>query len=470
MSHSLTARLGLGLTAGLVAVFALQWLLVTLAIRHAGESYLRTRLEHDLEAILAALAFDTDGRLRLAEARLGPIYRQPFSGHYFRIDSGTQQLRSRSLWDTDFTLPAASAELARLIGPRGQPLLVLTRRYRLQDQAVTVSVAEELTALEDEIARFGRRYAVVSLGAFIVLIVLQTAVVRFGLRGVQQLRDELDRLEHGELVHLSEKDVPTEVQPLVQTLNRLLEALRSRLERSRAALGNLAHALKTPLTLLADLATHETLRRLPQIRRRLATQTETMRRHIERELARARLAGSGTPGQWFDAAKDIPALLATLAALYRERHLVFERSLVGPDHWPAEREDMLELLGNLLDNACKWARCRVRLAVRGPVSTGTTRGSVPRNGALVITVEDDGPGVPKDARAHLAAQRGQRLDEVSPGHGLGLAIVRDIVRSYGGQLDFERSPLGGLRVAVRLPLGPRRTQAGPRPARAAPRR
>ncbi len=450
--RSLAARLGLGLAAGLVAVFALQWLVVTLAIRHTAESYLRTRLEHDMDAILSGLAFDAGGSLVLADARLGPIYRQPYSGHYFRVQSGVQVLRSRSLWDADLLLPEDStAEVQRISGPQDQPLLVLTRRYRLQDRAVSVSVAEDLASLDEEVARFGRRYALVSLGALLALLVLQAAVVQFGLRGVRRLRDELARLERGEIARLPQ-NVPSEVQLLVRELNRLLETLRSRLERSRATLGNLAHALKTPLTLLADLATHENLRRLPDVCRPLAEQTEIMRRLIERELARARLAGAPSPGQWFDAAKEIPALLQTLRTLYRDRNLTIEHALYALARWPAEREDMLELLGNLLDNACKWARSKVRLTAAVSPRASESGGE---DATLVITVEDDGPGVPEEAFGRLA-RRGQRLDEEAAGHGLGLAIVRDIVRSYGGRLDLQRSPLGGLRVAVSLPFQPPR--------------
>lgn len=452
--RSLAARLGLGLAAGLIAVFALQWLIVTLAIRHTAESYLRTRLEHDMEAILAGLTFDAGGALRLSDARLGPIYRQPYSGHYFRVQAGAQVLRSRSLWDADLALSEeATPELQHLRGPQDQPLLVLTRRYVLEGRSVTVSVAEELASLEREVARFGRHYALVALGALLALLVLQTVVVELGLRRVRRLRDELARLERGEIARLPQ-DVPSEVQPLVRELNRLLETLARRLERSRAALGNLAHALKTPLTLLADLATHERLRRLPAIRHTLSEQTGTMRRLIERELARARLSGAPSPGQWFDAAKEIPALLHTLRSLYRDRPVAIESELsAAPSPWPVEREDMLELLGNLLDNACKWARSKVRLtaAVSSPAPASPGAGA-----ALVITVEDDGPGVPQHALERLA-RRGQRLDEAAAGHGLGLAIAHDIVQSYGGRLDFDRSPLGGLRVSVSLSfpsLGP----------------
>jgi signal transduction histidine kinase len=172
---------------------------------------------------------------------------------------------------------------------------------------------------------------------------------------------------------------------------------------------------------------------------------------LEQLLARARLAGAPAPGKWFEPREMLPALVATLQALHRERALEIALALEdSPARWPADGEDMLELLGNLLDNVCQWARRKVRLRA---CTEGAPEGG---GGAwLVLCVEDDGPGVSKAAAQGLGRKRGRRLAEAAdtPGHGLGLAIARDIVRSYGGTLDFDRSPtLGGLRATVRLPL------------------
>ncbi|MFM1892580.1 MAG: hypothetical protein RLZ44_1657, partial [Pseudomonadota bacterium] len=169
-------------------------------------------------------------------------------------------------------------------------------------------------------------------------------------------------------------------------------------------------------------------------------QTARIRQLVERELRRARIAGAAAPGRAFEPAADIPALLESLRRLHRDRELDLQAPGLPADPLPVDREDMLELLGNLLDNACKWAQRRVRLQL---ARTGN---------AVGVTVEDDGPGVAETDMPRLTA-RGTRIDESIQGHGLGLAIVGDIVRIYGGQLEFSRAPqLGGLRVAVSLPL------------------
>jgi len=215
-------------------------------------------------------------------------------------------------------------------------------------------------------------------------------------------------------------------------MNLLIAAWRAHLGRSRASLGNLAHALKSPLALILQLAGSD---RDGAVRE----QAERMRTLVDRELKRARLVGGGTPARRFRPTEDVADLVATLSALYADKSIDIATAIRAPQHLPFDQEDMLELLGNLLDNAAKWARGRVRL------SLGTTE-------ALHILVEDDGPGV-EPAEAGVLLSRGSRLDETTPGHGLGLAIVGDIVRLHGGELRFGRSEsLGGLAVAAALPI------------------
>ena len=437
--RSIQSRLGLGLAVSLVAVFVLQWLVVSVSLQRFSEAGLSAHIEHDIDNLLAGLSIDATGRLQLAPERVEQIYLLPFSGSYFRITSSAQIIRSRSLWDQD--LPAATVTPGQsasqhLAGPQAQPLLMITRAFELRGRQVNISAARDLTPLANDIRRFRDRYALVSGAALVLLLALQVLLVRQGLRPLRRTRTELQQLERGEIGELSES-VPDELRPLVHELNQLLATVKQRLTRSRQALGNLAHALKTPLTRIAQLASHPALQSAPEVQQPLRVQTEIIRRFIDRELGRARLAGRAQPGQRFDVKREIPVLIETLAAIYREKNLAMDIRLANDVHLIADREDMLELLGNLLDNACRWARHQVRLTVEA-------------GNGLTIAVEDDGPGASPENLQRLT-ERGTRLDEATDSHGLGLAIARDIATSYGGTLTLERSPdFGGLQVRVVL--------------------
>lgn len=437
---SLQTRLGTGLTLSLIVVFALQWVVASVALRELNESGMVSLMEHDIDSLLTGLNFEPDGRMRLTESRVEQIYLHPFSGHYFRIASGEHTLRSRSLWDQDLAtvhLVAGTAHTHRVIGPLAQPLLMHTRAFELRGRPVTISIAIDLTPLETSLSRFRNRYAVVSGAALLVLLLLQSALVRISLRPFARTRDALASLERGEIDRLDDK-VLHELRPLVRELNRLLATMQQRLARSRQALGNLAHAMKTPLTLLADLSHRVGDAPAAETRRELAGITRTLGQLVERELTRARLAGAVGAGQRFYFDTELPSLLDTLRSIHQARGLSLEARLPPHLHLAADREDVLELLGNLLDNACKWARSRVRLTAAAASD-------------MVIDVEDDGPGCPDEDLPRLT-QRGVRLDESTKGHGLGLAIVQDIVASLGGTIEFGRSAtLGGFRASVRLP-------------------
>jgi signal transduction histidine kinase len=248
----------------------------------------------------------------------------------------------------------------------------------------------------------------------------------------------------GEVGELTEV-VPAEVQPLVHEVNHLLRLLTERLQRSRNALGNLAHALKAPLSLLTQLSQQENVRALPTLSHELEQHTKAIQELMDRELKRARLMGQGAPGVRFSPQEDMPVLVDVLQRMYLKSGEGKETSGHLDIQWQApdvvfmfDRDDMLELIGNLLDNACKWARHQVRCQLSGDERR------------LQLLIEDDGPGCTDEQIKHLTT-RGARIDESISGHGLGLAIVRDVVEIYGGELTVDRSvALGGLRIFVKL--------------------
>jgi len=209
------------------------------------------------------------------------------------------------------------------------------------------------------------------------------------------------------------------------------------LKRSRNALGNLGHALKTPLAVLISLAGREELAAHPALRASLREQLEQIEQRLSRELGRARLAGEVLPGARFDCAQELPGLFATLSMIH-DRGLSLDWQAPPGLVLPRDREDLLELLGNLLDNACKWADQRVQLTVEESAE------------GYRLSVDDDGPGIDAERREAVLG-RGTRLDEQVAGHGLGLGIVRDIIEAWHGRIELQDSPLGGLRVVVSLP-------------------
>lgn len=438
--RSLQARLSTGLIMALTILVGLLLVIGGYSLRHLAEEFVAERLEHDMDALLAALYFDRSGRPVLDSEELSPVFRQPYSGHYYKIRSGDFALRSRSLWDTDLTLPPTTSEAVTrylTMGPQDQLLLVLARTFRLQGHEIAMAVTEDFTDLAAGLRQLNLGLGLIVLLLLVILIGIQGLIVRQGLRPLEQTRHDILRLERGEIRQL-QTDAPIEVRPLVEEINRLIELMGQRLQRSRHALGNLAHALKTPLTALIQLAEHPQVRNQDGLYTELKQQTQQIRSLIDRELRRARIAGVATPGQRVVLANEVTDLVDTLRKIYRDKDLTIQYQLPPDSLFPGDRDDLLELLGNLLDNACQWARSTVRLR-----ATDT-------DGWLRITIEDDGPGCSYE-QLELLTRRGVRLDESRSGHGLGLAIVTEIVEQYGGRLRLgSSSELGGFLAEVEL--------------------
>jgi len=433
---SIQARLSLGLVAVLVVVGVVLAQL-TLWLFEAGlQRYLENGLRKESENLLVALVRGPSG-LQLDERRISAAYQRPFSGYYFRIDFDQGTWRSRSLWDLDMPKPSAPGlSDSHELGPEGQQLLALRADYRRLGQDISISVAQDYSPVREGFRRLQQIGLGMGLVALILVLVLQRITVTRSLRPLERARQQIAQLQQGQRSQL-DAAVPSELAPLVGQINHLLSHTEDSLRRSRNALGNLGHALKTPLAVLLSLASSERLKDLPEVRAQLREQLEQIQQRLARELNRARLAGDALPGAQFDCDAELPGLLATLGMIHGEG-LLLERDVPPGLLLPWDREDVLELLGNLLDNACKWADSEVRLGIE----------STPEGYRL--WVDDDGPGIPESQRLQVL-ERGSRLDEQVEGHGLGLGIVRDIVDAWGGRLALLESPLGGLRVSMELP-------------------
>ena len=433
---SIQRRLSLGLASvlivvGLILAQSSLWL-----FDHSLRRYLREDLKDETQTLLVALVRGQNG-VQLDERRLDPTFQRPFSGHYFRIDFADETWRSRSLWDRDLPKPAhAGLQDGLGDGPRGQLLLVYRGDYQRFGQRFSISVAQDYTPILESFRRL--QWLGLGLGAAALLLILlaQRYTVRSALRPLERVREQIAQLQQGRRTEL-DSQVPQELEPLVAQVNHLLSHTEDTLKRSRNALGNLGHALKTPLAVLVSLSEREELRDQPELQATLREQLAQIRQRLERELGRARLAGEALPGAHFDCAAELPGLFSTLGMIH-SHGLKLEWQAEPGLCLPWDREDLLELLGNLLDNACKWADAEVRLSL------------VQEGEGYRLWVDDDGPGIAAERREAVLG-RGTRLDEQVTGHGLGLGIVRDMVEAWGGSLSLEDSPLGGLRVAIGLP-------------------
>lgn len=442
--NSLQKRLKLSLGASLTLLMVLLgWLMITLAMQ-LTEEFTLSRLQHDGESLLAAIQFDEHGQATLHNERVSAIYQQPLSGHYYQIMSNHNEvLTSRSLWDTRLQfdlLESGESRYWRGDGPAEQQLLFWAASYTKQEQSITIVVAEDLSPLQRRLYQYSGGFIGLSLLILSSLLLLQQQIIRRSFSPLQQLSKELGQLERGEISQLTAA-VPQEVRPLVIEVNRLLGIMSQRLERSRSAVGNLAHALKGPLHLLSQITDSDALKEQPQLSQSLRKQTDILRQLIEHELKRARLAGIGSAAQLFTPSEELPVLTELLKRIYQEKRLNISCHFPDGTLPALDRFDLLELLGNLMDNASKWAQHQVECRIEA-------------NDNICITIDDDGPGI-SNVQMEQLTQRGFRLDESRPGHGLGLAIVKEIVELYQGELQFSRSPtLGGLRVSLRFSAHP----------------
>ncbi|MDP6690866.1 MAG: sensor histidine kinase [Alphaproteobacteria bacterium] len=452
--HSLRLRLiamaALWSTVALLAAWAVLSALFADQVRRGFDA----RLAAQLEGVVAASEWDAKARPSLRRPLPDPRFQQPLSGWYWQI-SGQEGaiLRSRSLWDAALpSAPQAAGENAssvsgtifnNITGPNGRALRLAARRLTLNSAGGTYlfQLAGDNAGSEADIARFDRLLALALLILGLGLIAAMVLQVQIGLRPLARIGRALAAIRAGKAEQLPDA-LPSEIQPLADEIDTLLHHQAAVINRARSHAGDLAHALKTPLAVLANEAAGSGGREGGDLAAQVQRQVIEMRRQVDRHFSRARTAAAaGVLGARCPLGPVLEELARVLARLHQERGVEIAVAGTMDLAFAGEREDLQEMLGNLLENACQWARSQIRVEARAEA------------GNLEICIADDGPGLPAARRSEVLA-RGGRLDESKPGSGLGLAIVADIAELYQGSLDLEDSDLGGLTARLTLPLAP----------------
>lgn len=441
--------LGATLATLVVALAGAHWWLAGLFREHVLQQFDIT-LSQQLDQLTARLEFDAQGLPVIGPRGMSdPRWEKPYSGLYWQIDRGDPGqrrsiLRSRSLWDAELRLPDdAPADGAvhrhEIAGPQGEKLRVVERSLQAPapaDSRWRLIVAGDMRDAVAAIERFTGVLAASLVGLGVLLVLAALAQVGVGLAPLKTMQQGLQRVREGREQRLGGR-FPAEVQPLIDEFNGVLDRNAEVVARARAQAGNLAHALKTPLAILGQAAREAGPSEFSAL---VSEQVQVAERHLHWHLARARAAATQhVPGQRTPLEPVLGSLLRAMEKLHADRHLD-----LGADDVPAdlafagEEQDLQEMLGNLLDNACRSARraVSVRATREGPW--------------LRITVDDDGPGIAPEQRAAVL-QRGVRLDETRAGSGLGLAIVVDLARLYGGDLTLDGADAGGLSARLSLP-------------------
>lgn len=446
MSNS-SLRLRLLVASAVTILLAL--FLAGFALIKLFEAEVSARVERELSnhllQLAGALETGNDGKLYLARQLADPRFQQPFSGLYWQIVWEEQEpLRSRSLWDESLSVPqltgGGASRIFQLPGPDATPLIALERVITVpkknQPYEVRLLVGTNASEVTEPLASF-TRWMVLSLAALAAFLAAAAwAQVKVGLWPLETLRSGLGQIRLGELTRLS-GTYPLEIAPLVEEFNGVLDSQEKSISRARARAADLAHGLKTPLTVLSAVARDLRSKGRSKVASEISEQAETMHVVLERELSRARLAqGRGTAKVVL--APEIERLVASVRRLPLSEKLQWEIAVPMGISAPIDKADLVELLGNILDNARKWARSKIRVSA----SEGEE--------GLAFIVEDDGPGVEASDISRIM-KRGFSLDGNAQGTGLGLAIVSDIAEIYGLQIRFAPSPLGGLSVKIMFP-------------------
>ncbi len=450
--RSLALRLILSSAAVSIVLIVAAGLLLAGLFQAALERNFDARLHAVLDGLLANVDLGSDGAPKMDGQLADTRFSLPLSGWYWQVmppaGSKVTGLTSGSLLEQQLTPDAAL--LAKrdadgvanfyLTDDNGVQLRAIEQGFKLpgSDAEFSFLVAGNFDELKQEAGAF--RWALILvltlLGAGLLLAIL--IQVRFGLRPLRRMQESLTAIREGKAERL-EGEFAAEIAPVADELNLLIQSNTEIVERARTQVGNLAHALKTPLSVL----TNEAASRKNPLAAKVTEQVKVMRDQVSLYLDRARRAARAqTLGAVSEVQPVLAALARTLERIYRDKGIKIAVTCPASLKFRGERQDLEEMAGNLLDNACKWAKRRIEV-------TAAETGGDGRNW-ITLTVEDDGPGLPPEKRAD-ALKRGRRLDETKPGSGLGLSIVNETAAMYGGGITLDKAGLGGLRIQLRLP-------------------
>ena len=454
-ANSLALRLFFSATTWIVVILVVAGIVHSGVYRAAVERSFDRRLGVYMRALVADVATPDESAERFPQSLSEPLFELPLSGWYWqvtRLDTARPEVRSsRSLWDSTLahlddrvaTTTPGGARQGYIEGPEDQRLRVVERTIDLGDEGrFVVTVAGDAAEIDDEMRAFDRTlFATFSILA-IVLLLTTTFQVRYGLAPLKRISEGLAAIRSGASERL-EGGFPVEVAPLVRETNALIDTNREIVNRARTHVGNLAHALKTPISVMMNEAASQGADPLAA---KVREQTEIMRDQVARHLERARLAARvATIGTVVEVRPVITALARTMEKIHHGRGVTIEIDAPEIARFRGEQQDLEEMVGNLVDNACKWAQSRVSIEAfpEHPDASGERR-------FVRIVVDDDGPGLTPSQREQVA-RRGRRLDETKPGSGLGLSIVMELATLYGGRLTLSTAPIGGLRCELVLP-------------------
>ena len=443
--HSLTHRLVAAASAILAGFLGIMGWILDAAIRDSLEQAIEQRLQAHVYTLLAAADITPEGDLLMPEQLPEARFNRPDSGLYATVLGDGFFWRSPSTvgenpqLPVDPLAPGESSFRPHIdIGPEAAFVLrqgIAWETAAGGEKRFVIAIAEHERTFRQQLGRFRQTLWSWMSGVGVILIIIMVMVLRWGLRPLRRVSGELSRVKRGEQDHIRGV-YPRELEALTASLNGFIESERKHLSRYRNSLSDLAHSLKTPLAVLRSLIESG------QTGAAALTEVDRMDELVAWQLKRARSSGHLVLSRPLAAEPVAEQVVTALEKVYADKHVVCEFELEPDLQFHGDRGDLMELLGNLLDNAFKWCRSRVVLA-------GNTLPAATRNG-IVLRVTDDGPGVPAD-RVRAVLARGVRADERAPGHGIGLAIVADLVEAYGGTIDIRRAAIGGAEVEIRIP-------------------
>ena len=432
--YSLKKQLNKSLIVNLILVMLVMLVMLNIFIQQLVKEQVVTRLQHDAESLVTIIQPGEENSWKINPAHISTVYNRVRSGHYYVVKTDDVTLRSRSLFDFEPTIQILNIEQSsahQMHGAGEENWLVWQQNIHKNGHQFQIWVAEDIAPFQQQLIKFSviAVFLVTLVGS--LLVYLQQKILNKAFRVFDTLRSNLQAIRHGETENTGTQ-VPVEISPLVSEIEMLVEQLKQRIQRTRNAIGNLTHEIKRPLQLLSlYIETGEDKESKNKC-------FEEIQMIVDRELRRAKISGSNVIGGAFNVQSEIPVLLDVMQKIYPDiSSTLFIQKGMGEIN--LDRDDMLELSGNLIDNACKYASKAVKIEFKKI------------DHVLFFSVDDDGKGVDKE-QISLITRKGYRLDESHQGHGLGLSICSDIIQSYHGELKFDKSPMNGLKVTVSLPL------------------